>query len=186
MLAQFVFNTTLDSKRAVYLAIEAHNRAYLYFTLVDAAPTLPRITDSVDAFGKTVADIVGKQLRRGALKARGAGPGTADDARDRVRREQSERDRWVELDRLCDVDAEHSRSRFQGVRAGADRANPRAGGRRAVECADRGANPDRRPVRRQGAKGRNAPIEAIRQPAHAAHIRPQSKLDRRRGSGDRR
>jgi len=67
MLAQFVFNTTLDSKRAVYLAMEAHNRAYLYFTLADAAPTLPRITDSVDAFGKTVAEIVGKQLRREAL-----------------------------------------------------------------------------------------------------------------------
>lgn len=67
MLAQFVFNTTLNSKRAVYLAMEAHNRAYLYFTLADAAPTLPRITNSVDAFGKTVADIVGKQLRREAL-----------------------------------------------------------------------------------------------------------------------
>jgi hypothetical protein len=67
MLAQFVFNTTLDSKRTVYLAMEAHNRAYLYFTLAKAAPPLPRITASVDAFDKAVGDIASKQLRREAL-----------------------------------------------------------------------------------------------------------------------
>ena len=79
MLAQFVSNTTLiPSARRLLGYGGAQSRIPLFHLLADAAPTLPRITDSVDAFGKTVAEIVGKQLRRGP------GPGTADDARDRM------------------------------------------------------------------------------------------------------
>jgi len=66
-LAQFVFNTTLDSKRSVYLAMEAYQRAFRYFTLSDDAPPLPRITDTVDAFSKAVADISTKVLARERL-----------------------------------------------------------------------------------------------------------------------
>ena len=66
MLAQFVFNTTLDSKRAVYLAMEAHNRAYLYFNLVKTAPPL-RATSRSTRANKSVGDINSKQLTREAL-----------------------------------------------------------------------------------------------------------------------
>ena len=72
-LAQFAFSKVLDAKRAVYLALEAYRRAFLYFTLADETdrakvPALPRLTDSVDAFSKVVRAIAGKQLVSEALE----------------------------------------------------------------------------------------------------------------------
>jgi len=46
-MAQLVYNTVIDTKRSIYLAIEAYRRAFVYFTLADEAraPVLPQITD---------------------------------------------------------------------------------------------------------------------------------------------
>lgn len=68
-LAQFAFNKVLDAKRAVYLALEAYRRAFLYFTLVDEAevPALPRLTDTVDRLSETVARVSSRLLTYDAL-----------------------------------------------------------------------------------------------------------------------
>lgn len=61
-IEQRLFAGVLDAKRAVYLALEAHCRAFEYFTLSPAAPGLPRMTDSVDAFRLAVARTAGREL----------------------------------------------------------------------------------------------------------------------------
>lgn len=68
--AQLAFGRILDTKRSIYLAMEAYQRAFQYFTLVGSAdvPALPRITDTVDKFGSAVAQISGKELRSKALR----------------------------------------------------------------------------------------------------------------------
>lgn len=63
-LEQIAFGRVLDAKRSVWLAMEAYGRAFTYFTL-DPTPiegALPRITDSVDTFGRMVAKITGTWL----------------------------------------------------------------------------------------------------------------------------
>ena len=69
-LAQLAFNKILDAKRAVYLALEAYRRAFLYFTLSDEAeaPALPRLTAPVDAFRSAVANITSRLLINSALE----------------------------------------------------------------------------------------------------------------------
>jgi hypothetical protein len=69
-LALFVFNTVIDAKRSVYLAMEAYGRAFRYFTLSKPAgiPKLPVITASVDEFGEAVAKISGRLLIGSILK----------------------------------------------------------------------------------------------------------------------
>ncbi len=63
-IAALLFNKVLDSKRAIYLAVEAYQRAFAYYTLVDKSqwPALPKITDSVDDFGRAVSNITGDAL----------------------------------------------------------------------------------------------------------------------------
>jgi len=67
--AQLVFGRILDAKRSVYLAMESYHRAFQYSAQVDEAlaPPLPKITDSVDQFSLTVANISGRDLHLNAL-----------------------------------------------------------------------------------------------------------------------
>lgn len=68
-LAQLAFNKVLDAKRSVYLALETFRRAFLYFTLAPdtQAPTLPRLTESVDKFDTAVAKVSSGLLTDDAL-----------------------------------------------------------------------------------------------------------------------
>ncbi|MEN2284464.1 hypothetical protein AAGF08_20130, partial [Algoriphagus sp. SE2] len=63
-ILQLSYGKILDSKRAIYLAMEAYRRAFIYYTLVNdrEAPELPKLTDSVDQFASTVSKISGKLL----------------------------------------------------------------------------------------------------------------------------
>ncbi|MFC4161279.1 hypothetical protein [Chitinimonas lacunae] len=63
-LAQQAFSKVLDAKRAVYLAMEAYRRAYLYFTLADesATPPLPRLTDPLERFEAAVIGLSSRLL----------------------------------------------------------------------------------------------------------------------------
>ena len=75
-LRQLAFGRVLDSKRSVYLAMEAFMRAASYFTLrpIDRS-VLPRITDSVDAFSEAVMTQTGTWVTSIAL---GRSPGPMD------------------------------------------------------------------------------------------------------------
>ena len=75
-LRQLAFGRVLDSKRSVYLAMEAFMRAASYFTLrpIDRS-VLPRITDSVDAFSEAVMTHTGTWVTSIAL---GRSPGPMD------------------------------------------------------------------------------------------------------------
>lgn len=63
-ILQLSYGKILDSKRSIYLAMEAYRRAFIYYTLVKdkEAPELPKLTDSVDQFALTVSKISGKLL----------------------------------------------------------------------------------------------------------------------------
>jgi hypothetical protein len=65
-LSQLAFRKMVTDKRAVYLAMEAYNRAFQYFTLTDAI-VLPRITAPYESFAKTVSTVAGASLELDAL-----------------------------------------------------------------------------------------------------------------------
>lgn len=75
-LKQLAFNRVLDSKRSVYLAMEAFMRASSYFTLKPVnRDILPNITDSVDQISEAVTKNTGKWVTSLAL---GKSPGPLD------------------------------------------------------------------------------------------------------------
>jgi hypothetical protein len=62
-VSQLVFDTILDTKRSVYLAMDDYRKAFIYFTLDNPDPAeLPKITESTDKFADTMARISGNQL----------------------------------------------------------------------------------------------------------------------------
>lgn len=68
-IAALLYNKVLDSKRAVFLATEAYQRAFAYFSLVDKSglPALPKITDTIDDFVRAVSMIAGDVLAISSL-----------------------------------------------------------------------------------------------------------------------
>lgn len=67
-IAQLAFGKILDAKRAVYLAMESYRRAYVYHTLDDNPPPLPKFSDTTEDFNSAVVPILRKQLVLESLK----------------------------------------------------------------------------------------------------------------------
>lgn len=77
-LRQLAFGRVLDAKRMLYISLEAHRRAFQYYTLAaeSGLPQMPRLTDSYESFSRSTSEVAAKKLIVEALKP---GPQTMGD-----------------------------------------------------------------------------------------------------------